>query len=339
MFSQQVVFIIGAGASAEVRMPVGSQLKAKIADAVTFKDESGRLKGDRDLYKLLTDHNKSINYELAGRELSNVIPSFVSIDEALNWFTARPEIVELGKIAVVREILGAERQSRLFNAADPNSIPTDNFDDAWLPHFLSMVMSSLKMEEAERAFVSTTIINFNYDRSVEHYLYSALQRDFGLESRQAINVLSRLSVVRPYGTVGALPWQGGRVAVEFGMASGLNDYERLVSLASDIRTYTEQEQAASLEATIYPRMAKARMVVFLGFGFHQQNMTLLRARGSEPWRAVFASVMNMNTNNYAVMKKSIANTVGTLQEPLLFGSSARTLLVQLRPALMAAAHM
>ena len=339
MFSRPVVFIVGAGASAEFRMPAGGELKTKVAAAVNFGAAGTRHTGDQDLYKLLTDRNKSTDYDNAGRLLADVIPSFISIDEALNWFTSRSEILELGKIAIVREILTGERASRLFNASDVHSIPDADFDDTWLPHFLSMVMGSLNMEEAETAFRNVTVINFNYDRTIEHYVYSALQRQFGLHSKEAARVLSGLKMIRPYGQVGNLPWQDAESSVEFGMASGMNDYKRLAALSQGIRTYTEGELVAALAATIQPQMERARMVVFLGFGFHQQNMTILRARSAESWRRVFATALDMNLNNYPTMRSSIANTVGTLQEPLLFGSTARTLLVQLRPAIMAAAHM
>jgi hypothetical protein len=279
-------------------------------------------------------------YEDAGRDLSTAIPSFISIDEALHWFaTSRPEIVELGKLAIVREILQTERASRLFAESHPQSIPDADFDDTWLPHFLSMVMAELKMEDAGNAFRNVTVINFNYDRTLEHYLYSALQTKFGLTESGAQKALLSLKVIRPYGKIGSLPWQDAEPSIDFGMPSA-GDAEKLLSLLQSIRTYTEQEITAQ-QATIQPEMDQARMVVFLGFGFHEQNMRLLRARSAESWRRAYATMLRMDRDNYPTMRTAIARTVGCLEPnmPLLLDAYARRLLVDLRPSLMAAAHM
>ena len=107
-----------------------------------------------------------------------------------------------------------------------------------------------------------------------------------------------------------------------------------------IRTYTEQEITAQ-QAAIQPEMDQARMVVFLGFGFHEQNMRLLRARSAESWRRAYATVLRMDRDNYPTMRTAIARTVGCLEPnmPLLLDAYARRLLVDLRPSLMAAANM
>lgn len=327
MFSQPVVFVIGAGASAEYRLPVGAQLKTDVARAV----------GDSDLLNLLSSRGRTPNYEQAGRELAKIIPSFVSIDEALNWFNSRRDIIELGKTAIVRSMLRAEQSSLLFNQSDPSSISDIDINHTWLPNFLSMIMAESKKDEAAVAFRHLTIINFNYDRTIEHYIYSALQRNFGLEEDRAREIVTNLKVLRPYGTVGPLPSQSGENPIPFGAISAADDYERLVSVAGNIRSYTEQAEVSAVN--IQSELERSRMVVFLGFGFHQQNMNLLRVSRAEGWRRVFATGMGMHEDNHPIIKTAIATTVGTNQVPLLVDWSAANLLVQLRPALMAAARM
>jgi hypothetical protein len=117
MFSQPVVFVIGAGASAEYGLPAGADFKAQIADAIGFTDANGAQKGDRELYSRLAERFKDQikKYDEAGSELARLIPQFKSIDEALHWFSSRPEVIEIGKIAIVRQVLKAERESSLHN--------------------------------------------------------------------------------------------------------------------------------------------------------------------------------------------------------------------------------
>jgi hypothetical protein len=321
------VFVIGAGAHAEYRMPTGAELKSSIASAVNF----GTNGSDPELHNLLSDRFKgaSSRYEAAGPELAKVIPSFPSIDEALHWFTSRRDIIEVGKLAIVQQILAAERRSPL---------ATQHSDESgWLPHFLSMVMSSLQMEQASSAFRNITVINFNYDRVIEHFLYFALQEKYGLSAEIARDVISGLNMIRPYGSVGQLEWQQqDKPRVPFGYDLG-RDHERLFSISTGIYTFTEQID----QAEIQPVMDKARMVVFLGFGFHQQNLNLLRVTGGQPWRRAYATALGMQEENKPTMKAAISSVVGcdAPDMPVLLDWRAHVLVDRLRPALMAAASM
>jgi hypothetical protein len=152
--------------------------------------------------------------------------------------------------------------------------------------------------DAEQAFKNVTLINFNYDRVLEHFLYSALQRKYGLNSSTSARVISGLSVIRPYDRVGALPWQVNEDSsveqvIPFGATPNNNDQ---ISLAQNIKTFTEHGVS---DSSIVPILEKARVVVFLGFGFHLQNMQLLRVRDSVPWRRTFATVMGISAGRRA----------------------------------------
>jgi hypothetical protein len=123
MFKKPTVFIVGAGASAECGLPTGFQLAEQIRVGLGFRFEASQLrKGDEALFKgdeaildLLKNRFSNVDlYVKAGCELSATIATFPSIDEALHWWRARQEIVELGKLAIAYYILGAERRSPLY---------------------------------------------------------------------------------------------------------------------------------------------------------------------------------------------------------------------------------
>jgi hypothetical protein len=338
MFSQPIVFVVGAGASAEFGMPTGSEMKSRIAKVLNFnRGANGLLIGDRAVFDMLgarfgaRELEKHLN---AATELAIRIEEFESIDEALHWFSARPEIVALGKIAIVLEILRSEGRSKLSNPANPELIRETNYSDTWLPSFLSMVVGSLTREQARQAFRNVTIVNFNYDRIIEHFLFSRLQTNFGLNANEAIEAISSLKMIRPYGSVGRLPWQKGAV-VPFGARIDL-DHEKLFELSNNVRTYTEQDRAAELEQKIRSAIDSSRIVVFLGFGFHQQNMTLLRATNGVDWRRVLATVLGIDHENYETLKLQIATTVGApLAKVQVLGRDSRSLLPSMKPTLMA----
>ena len=229
--------------------------------------------------------------------------------------------VAIGKAAIVWEILQAEQSSKLFNAQNPDMIREIKYDDTWLSYFLSMLVSSLKREQATNLLRNVTIINFNYDRTIEHFLFNRLQTNLGLDREEA---------------VGPLPWQQDQGAVPYGFFLS-RDHERLFALSENIRTYTEQNVSGSLRSGIGTALQNARLVVFLGFGFHQQNMALLQATGShEPWRRVIGTVQGVDSENWELMKISISHATKCQSPTLvqLLDRSAHVLLSSMRPSLM-----
>jgi hypothetical protein len=200
MFSQPTVFVVGAGASAEFGMPSGAVLKQRIGVALDFRPgPSGTIRGDNDLHALLSKRftTNTRHYLNAAIELSRMIREFHfdSIDEVLHWFSSSPDTVEIGKTAIVREMLNAERNSTLFNVDDPRWIPDRDRSTTWLPQFLSMMVGSLKKEDIVRGLSNLTIVNFNYDRTVEHFLFSELQTKLGLEEAEAKDLIANLKMV------------------------------------------------------------------------------------------------------------------------------------------------
>jgi len=338
VISQTIVFVVGAGASSEYGLPAGAQMKEKIASSLNFnRDTNGLLIGDKQLFEIVGFKFKaeSQKYFDGAIELSLRIGEFESIDEALHWFSARNEIVSLGKIAIVREILRAERASSLFNQNDPATIlPTTSYADTWLPLFLSLAVGSLRKEEAATAFRNVTVINFNYDRTIEHFLYSRLQTNFGLDAQKAKAVLSGLNIIRPYGSVGLLPWQD-ESGIPFGAQTPV-EYDALHLLSQNVRTFTEQNLSNDLRLAITAAIDNSRVVVFLGFGFHQQNMSLLRAVKHVQWRRVLATVLNIDAENYDTLKGHIASVVGAPQEiAQLLPRYSHIMLRTLKPTLLA----
>src|SRR5262249_46960910 len=111
MFNKRTVFIVGAGASSECGLPTGHQLKEAIAGGVRFQSDAWELsKGDKALLEILQARFSNAEPHVkAGPELAKTITTFPSIDEALHWWKARSEIVDLGKVAIAHYILEAER--------------------------------------------------------------------------------------------------------------------------------------------------------------------------------------------------------------------------------------
>jgi hypothetical protein len=131
-------------------------------------------------------------------------------------------------------------------------------------------------ENLDKSFDNLCIINFNYDRCVEQFLFYALQHLYQIDEKRAGHLMERLTIFHPYGQVGFMQWEtAARRRVDF----GVTDYGELVGLSGEIRTFNEQLEDKEEFVAIREHVGNANRVVFLGFHFHHQNMELLKASG------------------------------------------------------------
>ncbi len=317
--------MVGAGASAECGLPAGDDLKQTIAGIL------GSLTSSKDIG---LRHLVSTAFgQDTANELSTVIPTFPSMDEALHYLRDREKTVLLGKAAIVDQILVAERNSRLITPGNHLRANVDALEGTWMPNFLSMALSAVTMSDIGVAFQNVTIINFNYDRTFEHYMYAALQSKALLSPERAHSVIQNIRVIRPYGWLGGLEWSGNP-KVSFG---GLYADADISALAGQIRTYTEQAEQG-LQDQIQAVIEPAALVIFLGFGFHQQNLTLIkdRAPSARRHKHIFGTVYGINEHNYQALGGRLSRNLQTGFVPQLLDMRAAELLVKLRPSIMLA---
>jgi len=312
MFANPTVFVIGAGASVEYGLPLGSTLKERIASAVRyrFKEDGLVQDGDESLLNAIKQqfNNEKATVDLyiaAGRELAASMPIHASIDEALYYWSANREAVQLGKIAIAKQILETERNSSLCENRETGRVDVPR--GGWIWPFLSMTVGSdLTREQAEQAFANVTLINFNYDRTVEQYLYWALQQYGQLSADVAANAVTSLKQIRPYGFIGNLPWQENP-GPPFGGSKGGDD---LFSVAKSIRTYTEQQYEGT-DQKIDQALDSARLVIFLGFGYHPQNMGLLKPVPGKTYpkiHTVIATAMGVPAEDHGMLEELLQAT-------------------------------
>jgi hypothetical protein len=338
MFNKPVVFVIGAGASCEYGLPLGAALKASIAKKIQFGFQHGfqLSSGDAKLLDHIRRHTKNDHvlnnqYTVAANELSKAIEAFISIDEAMHFVASSTKAVEVGKIAIVSEILAAEGKSALATSRDTGSATLNEQNGGWLAHMLSMALAGTQKADLEKLFEKVTFVNFNYDRCLEHYLYEALQQKTAASSAQAGEIVDGLNVIRPYGSLGTLEWQVPR-----GVAFGYTGHVDPFLLIDKIRTYTEQD--ALHDATKIDRALRdAELVVILGFGFHKQNLEILALPNFSRTNAaeVLATVVGIHKENLGSISQQICDGLKINKHDVgLQDMKTTELLQQLRPRIM-----
>ena len=263
MIKESTVLVLGAGASAPYKFPLGEDLKLKIIEAAESPTAP--------LYRRLHGCFPTRSQELKefGRELR--MSGLDSIDAFLEN-RQEPEYVEFGKVAIALVLMSQESEDALF--------PRKQFSESWYGYLFQRINPPAGHI---RGFANNdlAIVTFNYDRSLEHYLYRAVESNHRSTSKleERIEVLNALPIIHVHGQIGLLPWQ-----------RGANQRERVRSYESDIKPAGIRVASAGINI---PHEASgddggferardclrgAKQVCFLGFGYHDENLKNLRLR-------------------------------------------------------------
>ena len=283
MFRAKTVFVIGAGASAEVGLPVGAGLLIEITKLLDIRYQTGRMiSGDHvisDALKILLDEGGDVqkyNEHLhAAWQLIASAQQALSIDNVID--ALEDEKIELvGKLAITRAILEAEKSSNYFRPDKKyhDRLDLRSFDNTWYSYFTKLLTENIKKSEINNIFENVEIINFNYDRCLEHYLPFSIGNYYGIDHNQVRQLMNRLIVHRPYGVAGRLPWQDGdNPSVDFGSGNA----RQIADVAAQIRTFTERLEEGDVLKGMESAVSSAERIIFLGFAFHRQNVDLINS--------------------------------------------------------------
>lgn len=313
MINRKTVFVVGAGASCEFKFPLGEELKSKISALVDIRYEEGyrRDSGDQYIDYALreyiqgNDEYNNINSFLhAGWAMRDALPIAISIDNYLEAHQHDFETNLIGKLAIVRAILEAEKASKI--AADPlENPPKINFDsvgDVWLKQLVLRMFEGVTNDNRGLIFKNISFISFNYDRCIAHYLLHSLMTYYRVaEERKAADYLKDLPIYHPYGRVGHLPWQNPQKATPFGASESAH----ILELAENIKTYSERVDDENMLLEMKKALVEAEVVVFLGFAFHNQNMKLLQLAQRSNIKKIFATTFGMSSSEKHVVIQSI----------------------------------
>lgn len=251
MITTPTVLVLGAGASYPYGFPTAEGLKEGICEAFASPTERATA--------LLCSESKHTPQEFFHfREA--FLRSAATIDAFLQ---RRPEFMEVGKLAIAYCLMPCEDESKLYY---------DVRDGNWYKYLAE------KLDSAFEEFANNrlSIITFNYDRSLEHYLLNNLINLHGKEPNVCASALGQIPIVHVYGQLGETPYpqRGSQMYRPDQM-----EHPRYVeTAAAGIRLYHEEAKAASAEAC--GLLSGAKRVCFLGFGYHQFNIDRLDIGGT-----------------------------------------------------------
>lgn len=318
MFRSKTLFVVAAGASKELGLPIGSELKSQIASTLQQDHATDSLFVDTVISSSILHYLQNNQVAPGSRvdpfqkllkdahHLASNMPLAPSIDNFLNTHRDNVNIVTLGKVSIARCILRAENKSHLYSRDHGiYSLPLKNgdFTSAWHVLLWQQLNSEITVDNVDAIFENVSFVVFNYDRCLEHFLYLSLCTYYNLPPDHAAQIMKSANIVHPYGKIGGLPWETDTIKVEFGSSNTL----RLYDVAMELRTFTESTDEGIVRE-IKNMVRAAESIVMLGFGFLDQNIDLL-AIGTGVKRA-FMTAYATSPSDAAMAIKRVGQMVG-----------------------------
>ncbi|MCC8932417.1 hypothetical protein [Rhizobium sp. 'Codium 1'] len=277
MFKDNSVFVVGAGASHEFGLPIGWDLTQTIkANCDIVLNQWGEYQsGSRAVFNHYVrmfstqseDNVDKIKSRLrASWQIRDGIESADSIDEYIFRYTSDPLIAEVGKLNIAHAISSAESKS-LLKVKEGSVFDVRDATNTWIWGFAKALMNGIRADDVSEVGNNITIICFNYDRCIEHYLEHALAQGFhGLTATEAKSIVESINIIHPYG------WLGDLQRFPYG------DTRQFPAMADNIITWSESVRDPEIISKMRLAIEGASQIVFMGFGFAAQNMDLLDCR-------------------------------------------------------------
>jgi len=272
--------------------PSGAQLKDWICKATEDEDWIGRELRD----KLGIDHQEIKDFARTLRHSHiNSIDAFLF---------RRPEFNGIGKFAIAAHICRLEITDRLDSTAD---------NEHWYRLLWNkMVANAGNAKDVIRNQVR--FVSFNYDRSLERFLFGAAKHTYGLSDEEAYIVSRSFGIIHVYGQVGVFHYVGDQ-----GDARLYNEQvtAKALRIAADgIRLIPEERGDNSQFKLARNWLDWAEKVCFLGFGFDPTNCDNLGLCSVLDWNVdkkkplprIFASTFHFTAEEIEQARKQACGT-------------------------------
>jgi hypothetical protein len=268
MITTKTVLVLGAGASAPYEFPTGDALIRGIRDLAGSLDTESWCIGFLEYMNHHVPKEALSRCDLATRmkalstELRQARP--FSIDEFLG---RRPDLADAGRLVISICLLQAEHKSEA-------KLQSDGTPGHWYDYLKSKLVGSAETLGHDQL----RLITFNYERSLEHFLYQSLGPYYSraLTEDAYTAAIKQFRFLHIYGSLGPLPWQSATGAVPYG-AQG---YQEILTATKSVKVLHQGAEDAVQQnfKTAQEWLQWADRVLFLGFGFHKDNVERLKLR-------------------------------------------------------------
>lgn len=273
--TKPTVLILGAGASMPYGFPSGDQLKERIISSLeSFPRRAGpgtQLENVLHESNIQYDQIEEFRDELAGAQ-------HITIDRFLQ---NRPKFEMLGKLAIAATLIPFEADSiaPMLQPWKAYARFKPALTEAWYPYLAKQL--NLGATDWGRGLL--TIITYNYDRSLEHYLFTVLKSTCELSREECWKIFRTIPIFHMYGELG--PYNPIRNGLAYG--SPLS-FPIAREAAKNIQMMHESRDKGVIQQA-QEAIREASVVCFLGFGYHRENLAPLGIQSGTPDKKIFGT--------------------------------------------------
>lgn len=240
MITKRTTLILGAGASKQFGFPTGYELKQRVLSLVGSAPEFGSF--------------SQIHVEQFKAALLR--SGKTSVDSFLEH---RPEFILVGKTAIAITLITCESEDILFSSNG----------DSWYGYLFNQLNTQFNDFDKNKL----SILTFNYDRSLEQYLFTCLINAYGKSIEKCAEKLKSISIVHLHGDLGELQFLGNTNFMR-PYSTILSDFT--VNVATQrIRIIHEGIENEPQFAQAQKILSESEVICFLGFGYHPLNLERL----------------------------------------------------------------
>ena len=306
MFTQRTVLVLGAGASIPFGFPSGPGLTRGIVASLNASYAKG---SERPRFRELLADLGSL---FSPPEIDRFCVHLASSDRRSidSFLEDRSEFLDIGKAAIAAALLPLEHQGAVISN-----------EDRWYGYLLDRLP-----RRPEDLNGRLSVITFNYDRTLEQYLFTTLMHRFGLEDEAAARAVAQVPIVHFYGSLGVLPFQAkshNANVIPFGVQ---RDARSIKWSANQIRIMSERHEENPAIEQAHDLLRKAERVIFLGFGYDQTNLERLLAYKPSPNTGFMGTAIGMTVREVELIERRLS-ALGCVQlsRPDILGDDKDTL--------------
>ena len=285
--TSKTVFILGAGASKPYGYPTGYELNKFIKEATkpnltknnygsffleaVAPDKIQKYESVNNPYYIelldilnsmnLNDPNHLQNFNKLFTEVS-----MNSIDEFIVKFN---HFERISKILICQRIMRCENLELIMS------------DDDWYSELWSILISG-GGQHLDQNLNNCVFISFNYDRSLEFFLYSKLRAYFDYDKSETDKYFSEnVKIFHPYGRISDftenfnLRQHNPYEMYGFHFNKYISNYSHVFIEYSNKINVIGNRATDETKKDIQHQISNASKIVFLGFGFNEENLKIL----------------------------------------------------------------
>jgi hypothetical protein len=272
--TDKTVFILGAGASCPYHYPSSKKLTESIWVSILNNPQRVQL----ELEKSEIGYTYDV-FEKFAKELKES-----DVDTIDRWLAINDSYKTIGKICIAREIIKCEYKS------------LEREKNHWYAELWNNYLFEGCDTPEDVSKNQVSFITFNYDRSLEYYLHKMLRYSFAqVEKERIFKALQSFKIIHVHGSVGFLEWQcePGTVTRPY---QNTDDWKIAKDVSSGLKIISETQLETHEYNLASEELKKAQNIIFLGFGYHPENLLRLKFRNSL-YSKIYGTAYELNSRD------------------------------------------